>query len=467
MKLSTPLAAIAGAIVAGSAVFFYFQQHQSQQPAATPLTVGKQVSGELSSKSLLNYSDGVRSALFSLNAEKDQLFRIIVTGALRPQISVLRDGNLVSRLNNPCDDCSGSNRNNKTVLGFKTETNGTYNIAVSGMDASAYGPFQVEVEKLQPYSGEPVTAGQNVTDWGTGKVLEYRLNITEEGIYRIDMRASQQGLDPYLVLRDSAGNDLFSDDDSGGNLDARLQVALKPGSYTIVADSAMETSQFQGGFTIDVERLPMPEGELLAPNAALQLNGPSGTAVYAGEEQQYSFRLNEPALVTVEMSAQGFQADVAISADTGNVRGSSSGQRNRVRSVLQPGTYYVNIGGGTQSGPYTLAVKTQAVPENAGGGTLKVGEPRAALLLGGNEADSYTLQITQGGTYAITMRAPDSDSYLTLLQDGSTLAEDDDSAGNMDAQIVTELAPGTYEVQSRTLGDADRDRRYTISAQRR
>jgi hypothetical protein len=37
----------------------------------------------------------------------------------------------------------------------------------------------------------------------------------------------------------------------------------------------------------------------------------------------------------------------------------------------------------------------------------------------------------------------------------------------MDAQIVTELAPGTYEVQSRTLGDGDRDRRYTISAQRR
>lgn len=467
MKLSTPLAAIAGAIVAGSAVFFYFQQHQSQQPTVVPLTVGKQISGELSSKSLLNYSDGVRSALFKLEADKGQLFRIVVTGSLRPQISVLRDGVMVSRLSNPCDDCSGTNRNAKTVLGFKTEAAGTYDIAISGMDASAYGPFQVEVEKLEPYSGEPITAGKSIADWGTGKVLEYRLNIAEDGIYRIDMRASQQGLDPYLVLRDGSGVDLFSDDDSGGNFDARLQVALKAGNYVIVADSAMDTENFQGGFTIDVERVALPAGELLEPNATLQLNAPAATGVYTGDAQSYSFRLNQPALVTVDLNADGFQPDVELTANNGNTRGSSSGQRNRIRSVLQAGTYHVNLNGGGQSGPYTLAVKTQPVPDNAGGGVLKVGEPRPALLIGNNEADIYTLEITQPGNYVITMRAPDSDSYLTLMQDGSTLAEDDDSAGNMDAQIITELAPGTYEVQARTLGDSDRDRRYTLSAQRR
>lgn len=469
MKFTTPLAAIAGAIVAGSAVFFYFDSQQGDKaPAPVALKLGEKVSGELSSKSLLNYSDGVRSALFNLNAEKDQIIRLTVTGALKPQISVLRDGILISRLNTGCGECEPERKaNTKTILGFKTDATGVYNVAVSGVNASAYGPFQLEAETLKPYSGEPVKAGQSVTDWATNKKLEYRLIVENDGIYRIDMRASQPNLDPYLVLRDANGAELFSDDDSGGNLDALLQVALKAGNYVIVADSAQSTENFQGGFTLNVEQLELPTSNLLSPNAKLELDGAAATGIYSGDDLSYSFTLNEPALVTLDLNAQGFQPEVSLGSHDGMLRGNSSGERNRIRSALQAGTYYVNVSGGAQSGPFTVALATQPMPENAGGGTLKVGEPRQVVLLGGSNADIYTLNIDQPGVYAISMRAPDSDSYLTLQRDGETLFEDDDSGGNVDAQITTELRPGVYQVHASTLDGNSRDRRYTISVQRR
>ena len=71
-----------------------------------------------------------------------------------------------------------------------------------------------------------------------GKVHAVRL--TKDKIYVIDMVST--AFDAYLRLEDSAGKQLAEDDDSGGNLNARIRfVAPKDDAFLIFATS------FSGG----------------------------------------------------------------------------------------------------------------------------------------------------------------------------------------------------------------------------
>lgn len=62
----------------------------------------------------------------------------------------------------------------------------------------------------------------------------YTIKMTEGRTYQIDMKSKV--LDSYLRLEDSDGKQLAEDDDSGGNLDARIVFrAPKTGDYEIIA----------------------------------------------------------------------------------------------------------------------------------------------------------------------------------------------------------------------------------------
>jgi thiol-disulfide isomerase/thioredoxin len=81
--------------------------------------------------------------------------------------------------------------------------------------------------------------------------------------YRIDM--ASKDLDSFLRLEDRAGKQLAMDDDSGGNLNARIvYVPDKPGNYRIIATCVPEKSR-SGKYTLTVLDLgpPTPEDRLL------------------------------------------------------------------------------------------------------------------------------------------------------------------------------------------------------------
>ena len=65
--------------------------------------------------------------------------------------------------------------------------------------------------------------------------------------------------DTYLFLEDSAGNVLIQDDDSGGNLNARiLYEAPKEGEYRIIATTLFRAT---GEFTLTVRSTAATEKE--------------------------------------------------------------------------------------------------------------------------------------------------------------------------------------------------------------
>src|SRR5690606_9621123 len=175
--------------------------------------------------------------------------------------------------------------------------------------------------------------------------------------------------------------------------------------------------------------------------------GEGKTGLFTGETQTYSFTLSEPKLVTVQMDAQGFQASLEVDSSTASQYGDEAGQQ-RVRGVLAAGEHQVKISGSSQAGLFTLSATADEVPANAGGGVLLVGEPRQALMLQGITSDSYQLNVRQAGRYVIDMTSPIFDTYLVLRKDGQTVAEDDDSGGDMNARLEVQLEVGEYEVKA-------------------
>jgi peroxiredoxin len=77
----------------------------------------------------------------------------------------------------------------------------------------------------------------------------YRVEFKAGRVYTIDMSSRQ--FDSYLRLEDSAGRQLDEDDDSGGNLDARIIFnCTKDGEYRVIATSLGEAT---GNYTLSIK----------------------------------------------------------------------------------------------------------------------------------------------------------------------------------------------------------------------
>ena len=72
MKLSTLVAAILGAVIAGGGTAYYYQQKTPEQTPVThsQLQLEQKALGEINTTSLLNLTDGVRSIPFEAHPAK-------------------------------------------------------------------------------------------------------------------------------------------------------------------------------------------------------------------------------------------------------------------------------------------------------------------------------------------------------------------------------------------------------------
>jgi hypothetical protein len=141
-----------------------------------------------------------------------------------------------------------STRGQDVGLSFEPAETGTYQ-AVVFVDTSqpiqyslaldhGFGPLVVNkgpVALGQPVRGEIRLAG--------GRDL-YTFEGRQGQQVRIALdRPSRSQLDPYLELLDPDGRTLAEDDDSGGDLNALIQVALpRTGTYTVVARGFEDTA---------------------------------------------------------------------------------------------------------------------------------------------------------------------------------------------------------------------------------
>jgi serine/threonine protein kinase len=150
------------------------------------------------------------------------------------------------------DDDSGGNLN-PLIEFFELPASTEYTIVLRGYSAESLGTYTISLIKGESAFGSTTPIAYGVTLNGVlnaGAIVAYIF----EGAADDQITASVQGsFDGNLTLRDAQGNEIASDDDSGGNLQPLLQDIVLPGTGTYVLVVAAYSPSDQGEFTITLD----------------------------------------------------------------------------------------------------------------------------------------------------------------------------------------------------------------------
>lgn len=410
-------------------------------PAARPLASNGETSGEITSATALNYSDGSRSQLFSLQLAAGQAVSLKLEGPLNGTLAVFHRDQLVNRTGSGCN-CSGSSQ-----LSVRADKAGQYLIAVSGADANAFGPFQLTATPIVAYDGKPLVAGKRIADWLVDSRQTYALQVDKPGLYTINLES-----DAFDTVLGLSGNGVeLEDDDGGNNTNSRLVTPLQPGRYTL---SAGGFSQNSGAFYLNVEQADLPEGLAFEDGHALPIDDMASGFINGGDTRSFVFSLPDRRRVQLDASSRDIDtfltlqgADITLSDDDGG-----GGVNSRLSQVLDPGEYNVSVRSvNGRGGIFQLASSTAPAPDGPTRPVLTLGRETSGQLIPGSRS-LYTLDIPRKGRYVISMTGSNGlDGMVTLMRDGQEVASQDDSDTSLDPQLEIELEAGHYVLMAHSF----------------
>ncbi|MCD9030341.1 hypothetical protein LDO32_01140 [Luteimonas sp. Y-2-2-4F] len=433
MRIENGLMAVALAACLAAGTACTANTASAQTPP--PLTIGQQVRGEITSADPVNHRDGTRSKLYRVDLQEGQGVTFSVEGALRAHLALFRDSDLVR---------SSSEDQERASLTVRAPSTARYTLAVSGQDASSYGPFTVKATALEVYDGSTLNAGASITDWADS-ARRIPLQIEHAGLYAVRMASDE--FDPLLKLE---GNGVsLENDDSGGSNNSLITARLEPGRYTITADGY--SGQIDGQYQLSVEERTIPEGSLLAEGSEL-VAGRQGSALYQGRAQTFRISVPSRQMATLQMRSGEIDSYLRLSGQGVSLSDDDSGDNldARITAILEPGSYTVQAstaGDSAGAGLFTLDFGLAPVPQGSGGGSLTVGEARDAHLVEGL-TDRYTVDVRRAGDYVVEMSSGEIDSHLRLKRGDEEVAADDDSGGSLNARIEQSLSTGTYVIEA-------------------
>jgi len=422
---------------------------------ARALSLNAETSGEITTSAPINYSDGTRSQLYTLQLAAGQAVQLTLEGALKGSLSVFHRDTLISRTESE-DECC-------TKLSMRADKAGQYVVAVSGADARAFGPYQLSAEPIAAYDGKPLTGDSRITDWLRNGDKSYTLQVAQPGLYTIDLESNE--FDTRLLL---SGNGLSLEDDDGGqHLNSRLLAPLKPGSYTVTAAGFSDAS---GAFYLNIRRAEMPEGLVFEDGTQLPVDGNASS--FVGSEDTRSFVLTLPERRRVQFDASSNDIDTYLTLQGGDLTlndddGAGSNTNSRITQVLDAGEYNVSVRSvNGRGGVFKLATTTTAAPDGPSRPELKIGREQQGMLRPGNH-DLYTLEIPRKGNYVISMTGNgELDGMVTLMRNGEEVAQQDDTDSSLDPSLEVELEAGRYVLLAHSF-DPNANGSYRLLVRRR
>ncbi|MFZ2029151.1 MAG: PPC domain-containing protein, partial [Vitreimonas sp.] len=316
-------------------------------------------------------------------------------------------------------------------------------------------------------SGNIETAGD--ADW-------FKITLVAGQTYQFDLRGSPSGggtlADPFLRLRDSAGNSITSDDDSGTGLDSRITyTATSSGTFYLSVGSS--TTSGTGTYTVAATNIAPPDdyASSTSTTGAVSVGGSSTGSIEAAGDTDW-FRISLVAGQTYQFDLRGSPSGGGTLADpflrlrdsAGNSitsdDDSGTGLDSRITyTATSSGTFYLSVGSSTTSGTgtYTVAATNIAPPDDYSSststtGAVSVGGSSSGSIEAAGDTDWFRISLVAGQSYQFDLRgAPTgggtlADPYLRLRDSaGNSLAFNDDNGANLDSRITyTATTTGTY-----------------------
>lgn len=326
-------------------------------------------------------------------------------------------------------------------------------------------------------------------------------------LVRIEAAGRGNG-DPLIDVLDADGNVLLSDDDSGGNGNARAEVDLDPGTYCMslvsydgspmtafvrigrdeheaLTEGAAETETVadtpQPSETVEVTPETGPMSTSCSDAAPMGTLDSTLTATGSAQQSPYlSFTLTNPMAVSVTASNEDadpvitlYDSDEEYLSENDDFDGLNS--RIDYANTLPAGTYCINIEAlNDETLPIEVTV-SEYDPIAALQGLYERGEAAPPLdgsypvtMLGAlsnrmrqdvNATDTatwYAVDVDQGGLLLVEAIAagPNGDPWLVLYDDlGRELAINDDHGDSYDSLVTARVSPGTYLIGVRQVSD--------------
>jgi pre-peptidase len=260
--------------------------------------------------------------------------------------------------------------------------------------------------------------------------------------------------DAFLRLNDSKGNEVATNDDGAGNLNARIGPFKLPfnDSYTIVTTSLSGTAS--GSFSVslaqaeinNIEYTQTVDGELSAAESAISYNftGEAGDSV--------TISMNSDAFDSYLRLASGDNpgVDLVTDDDSGGDLNASIGPY----TLPATGEYVITATSlnGTSTGKFTLSLNKIEVT------ALTLDEETSSEVTSGQPV-YFSFEGKVGQAISVTVDSGDSiDTTLSLRgPDNYEIASDDDSGGRIDPEIRSSVLSqdGIYTVVVTPYSDAE------------
>jgi hypothetical protein len=311
----------------------------------------------------------------------------------------------------------------------------------------------------------------------SASVHQYQVTIETRGVLTVEMHSAE--FNTYLYLFGPGYESWAANDNiSRTNTDSSILISLKPGKYIFFASatSAAQTGAYSLKTSFQVSPgCPVVEitpGESVSAELTnddcrfLDIEAPSTDV---SRVKQYSFKVAETGVVTVEMQSAAFGTylDLLDESRTELTYAEPPDGSNDSRIVvsLKPGTnilYASTIDYGI--GPFTLSTKVEPLRTCAAkaigtdetlSGDLTESTCRYLDLDVPSDDDTlvdpYALTVKAPALVTLDMKSKDLDTYLVLLDaNGKVLANDDDGGGGTDSRISISLNPGVYTIFANT-----------------
>ncbi|MGH7026731.1 PPC domain-containing protein [Brevundimonas sp.] len=450
-----------------------------RQPRPGRITVGGDVSGRLTSGDAEDEDGNVFDAYaFRANAG-DRVAVLLEADDFDPVVRVGRmiNGGFVQAAQN--DDGAGKGLNSYLV--FTAPQAGEYVIQAASVAGAAEGDYRLSLEQGPPApTARPITVGEEVD----GRLNEDSARSDSGApadLYRFTGRAGQRvaislnadDFDSYLELFDANRNSLATDDDGGGELNARLTYTLaEDGDYLVEARGFSDAT---GRYSLKIEEVtPPPPPAAIAFGQTVQgeLADGDGTDDEGRLFDGYTFSGTEGQRVQAILRSGDFDALLQL-RDAGDDDaeplatdddGLGQGTDARLTFTLpKTGDYVLRASpfGKDSKGLYSLELIDRG-PEPAAGSLLIGATARGALTE--NDAlndegvyfDAYSFKAKADEKLRFTLISAVFDAVVEVGEDKdgdfNGLAEDDDSLSDTHARLDwTAPRDGTYVVRARSF----------------